>query len=71
MKNPELECSECGDKINIEMGEDEYSHFLITGSLIEGSEPYHDLFDGFGWVLQQAPFCDVCKYDFSEVYQED
>ena len=70
MKSLELECSECGDKINIEMGEEEFEYYQTTGSLIEDSDAYHNLFDKFGWVLQQAPFCDMCKYECSEIYQE-
>jgi hypothetical protein len=71
MKNLELECLECGEKITLELGDEEYEHYELNGSLIEGSEAYHELFDGAGWVLQQSPFCDLCKYDHSECYLED
>lgn len=64
----ELICSNCDKKISLHLSEMEYEHFLKTGSLIEGSEAYYDLFSGYGWVLKQTPFCDICKYDCSEVY---
>lgn len=70
MKNLELECSECGERIILELNDKEYEHYQATSSLIEGSDSYHELFDRFGWVLQQFPFCDMCKYEHSEVYQE-
>jgi len=70
MVDLELECSHCHDKITLDLPPKEYDFYLRTRSLIEGSEAYHEMFDGFGWVLQQAPFCDNCKYDHSEVYQE-
>jgi len=47
MENLELECFHCGGKITLEMADEEYEHYDITGSLIEGSESYHNLFDGF------------------------
>lgn len=51
MKILELECSNCEEKINLNLSEEEHEHFLRTSSLIEGSESYHELFDGHGWVL--------------------
>ena len=71
MKNLELECFGCGDKIILKLDDKEFKYFQETGSLIEYSETYYELFDGFGWVLQQSPFCDLCKYERSEVYRED
>ena len=68
MKNLELECSECSEKITLEVTGEEYEHYQATKSLPEGSEAYRELFDGRGWVLQQATFC---KYEHSEVYRED
>ena len=68
--NLELVCSWCNDKIVLEVDEEEYDSFTRTGTLIEGSEAYHELFDGFGWVLKQNIFCDICKYDHSECYKD-
>ncbi len=70
MKTLELECAECGDKIKLELSDEEEEHYWGTGSLIEGSEAFHELFDGYAWVLKQMPFCEICKYENSEVYME-
>lgn len=70
MKNLELECFNCGDKITLKLNDKEFEYFQRNGSLIKGSKAYQDLFEGFGWVLQQNPYCDLCKYDNSEVYRE-
>ncbi len=67
----ELTCMNCGEKINLRLNPKELRYYQETGSLIEGSDAYHDLFGRFGWVLRQMPFCDICKYEHSEVYQED
>jgi len=71
MKNLELECFECETKVTIEVSDREYDYYLRTKQLIEGSDSYYRLFDGLGWVLQQMPFCEICKYEHSEVYRED
>jgi len=44
---------------------------MNTRFLFEGSDAYHELFDTYGWVLQQQPFCDVCKYGHSECYKDN
>ena len=53
-----------------ELSEEEYQHYQMTRSLFEFSDAYQELFNGYGWVLQQRVFCDLCKYDSSEVYSE-
>jgi len=67
----EIVCTECGDEVQIRLDDEEYEYYLLTDSLIEGSDAYHELFDGHGWVLRQMPFCDICKYDHSEIYRDD
>lgn len=71
MTSLELKCFNCKDEIQIELSIEEYDYYLDTGFLIEGSDSYHNLFDRYGWVLQQSPFCDICKYEHSEVYGQD
>ena len=63
MNKLELECFECGEKIELEISEEEEEYYWRTGgTLIEGSDTYHDLFDGFGWILEPFPLCSICKY---------
>ena len=71
MKDLEITCSNCGDSITLNLPKEEYEHYKISGSLFENSKTYEKLFNGYGWVLQQAPFCEVCKYSHSIVYMED
>lgn len=67
MRRLELICGNCQEKIFLDLDDGEYDHYLRTGRLIEGSEAFQELFNGLGWVLNNT-YCDVCKYDNSDVY---
>ena len=66
----EIICTECDDKISVMVGDEELHTYRVLGQLDEDSEAYREVFEGRGWVLQQAPFCDICKYDHSECYED-
>jgi hypothetical protein len=69
MKKLEFECTNCQTVLVIDLSEKDYQYYTRHHSFEEGSEAYYDFFSGSGWVLQQAVFCDICKYDHSEVYR--
>jgi hypothetical protein len=66
----EIRCSWCKKTLSMPINEQDYEYYMKHNRFEEGSEAYHDFFDGHAWVLQQAPFCDLCKYDHSECYRD-
>ena len=66
----ELICTNCEEKLLMNLSEEDYNYYNQHNSFEEGSEAYEEFFNGAGWVLQQDVFCDICKYYCSEVYQD-
>ncbi len=66
----EIICTNCEEVLVMNVNEEDYDYYNQHNSFEEGSEAFEEFFNGVGWVLQQAVFCDVCKYDHSECYQD-
>ncbi len=56
MKNLNLRCDDCGQKIQIEISNKDYRYYLTNQSFIEG------------WVAYKGIFCGGCKYEFVPFY---
>ena len=66
----ELICTNCKEVLTMNVSKEDYNYYNQHNSFKEDSEAFEDFFNGAGWVLQQAVFCDVCKYENSECYRD-
>jgi C4-type Zn-finger protein len=64
----EIRCSNCSEVLTMQVTQEDYDHFLMLNSFRESSRAYKEFFECHGWVLKQTIFCDLCKYEHSEVY---
>mgnify|MGYP001615775334 FL=1 len=66
----EMTCTNCEEVLIMDVSKADYDYYYQHNSFKEGSEAYERFFNGAGWVLKQAVFCGICKYDHSECYQD-
>lgn len=66
----EFECTNCHRILKLECSEEDKNYYEKHRMMDEKGDLYMKFFNGAGWVLQQNIFCDICKYDYSECYED-